>query len=308
MYVKQSGFLFLIILAWTSVFHVASQPASSVFKENQDFEPSDGLSSDASRISAYYEFLWNRQDKERSERAQNKSESQMVKALAIHRGLGKHHDRTEQYRIIDEAFLGSLKHCKLENKCQVMDAGCGTGSAMLYFRNFGWNIQGYTLAVNQWKYIKANYPDFQVALSSYDQIPDDTIYDGIYAIETLWYSDWRQTLKVWANHLEYGSRIAIIDDFAVNQSSAESDPNIQGYVKGWRLKNITAVDELCAFAELETSLKCIKRRNLTEEFNVNKYNYGNHEPNGENKNYKTYRYKSSIKGTLLYTLVCLEKV
>jgi len=308
-YVKHNGFLFLTILAWTSVLHGAAEPANSVFKEQQDFESTVGSSNDLIRISHYYEHLSKVMGKDKL-RIQNMSKSRIVNAIAVHRGLGVHHDRTVQYQVIQDAFFGSMKLCKLENKCQVMDAGCGTGSAMLYFAELGWHIQGFTLAVNQYNFIKANFPDFQVVLSSYNQIPDDVNYSGIFAIESLWYSDWRQTLSVWANHLEYGSRIAIIDDFAVNQSSAESDPDIQGYVKGWSLKFITAVDDLCAFAKLNTRLQCIERRNLSKEFNVNKYNYGNQEP--LKNTYKIpgsyYRHKSSMKGVLVYELVCLEKV
>jgi len=307
-YVKHNGFLFLTILAWTSV-HGAAEPANSVFKEHHDFESTAGSSNDLIRISDYYKHLSKILGKNKL-RIQNMSKSRMVNVLAIHRGLGVHLDRTVQYKVIQEAFSDSMKLCKLENKCQVMDAGCGTGSAMLYFAKFGWHMQGFTVAVNQYNFIKANFPNLEVFLRSYNEIPDDINYSGIFSIETIWYSDWRHTLRVWANHLEYGSRIAIIDDFAVNQSFAESDSDIQGYVEGWGLKSITAVEDLCAFAKLNTRLQCIQRRNLTKEFNVNKYNYRNQEP--MENTYKIpgsyYRHKSSMKGILVYELVCLEKV
>jgi len=308
-YVKHNGFLFLTILAWTSVLHGAAQPVNSVFKEHQDLESTAGSSNDLVRISDYYKHLSEVSHKDKL-RIENMSKIRMVNVLAVHRGLGVHHDKTMQYKVIRKAFSGSMKLCKLENNCQVMDAGCGRGSAMLYFAELGWHIQGFTLAVNQYNFIKANFPDLQAVLRSCNEIPDDINYSGIFAIETIWYSDWRHTLSVWANHLEYGSRIAIIDDFAVNQSFAESDSDIQGYVKGWGLKFITAVDDLCAFAKHNTRLQCIERRNLTKEFNVNKHNYKNKEPNEDTHKLpgSYYRHISSMRGILVYELVCLEKV
>jgi len=203
--------------------------------------------------------------------------------------------------------MENRKLCKPDKKCKIMDAGCGMGSAMLYLGKLGWDIEGYTLAENQYNYIKVHFPELTVFHSSYNQIPDNIKYSGIYAIESLWHSKWCQTLQVWANHLEYGGRIALIDDFAVSKSSARSEPDIQEYVKGWVLKAITSVDNLCEFATLNLRLRCISRRNLTEEFDVNKNNY-NYNPLAPKWNKGSFfRQKTSLSGLLIYSLVCLEK-
>jgi len=121
--VKPSRFLFLI-LAWTSVLHGAAESDNADFKEHQDFESTVVSSLDAKKISNYYEHLSNTT---RAVRIRNKGD------LAIHRGLGKHLDKTVQYRLIQEAFVGSMKLCKLKNNCKVLDAGCGMGAAMVFF-------------------------------------------------------------------------------------------------------------------------------------------------------------------------------
>jgi len=290
---------------------LANKSANSV-SENHEILKDTDKSLDNTRISKYYQELWDRHHQYKV--ARHKSKNGIAKALAIHRGLGQLHDRTMQYRLIQEAFVGNTKLCVSKNKCKILDAGCGMGSAMLYFGKMGWDVEGVTLAENQYNYIKAHFPRLSVGLSSYDEIPEGNYYSGIYAIESVFYSDWRHTLEVWSRHLEYGGRIAIIDDFAVNQSSATSDPDIQGYVKGWMLKAITAVENFCAFATQNARLRCISIRNLTLEFDVNKNNYANQEHVWQIKwkhqafRGSYFRQKSSLKGSLIYSLVCLEKV
>jgi len=282
-----------------------SQSPYSVSEETLNF------SSNHARISQYYKDLWG---SVAHPHTKNAGRNWYIENLAIHRWLGSKRDRTVQYRLIQEAFVGNTKVCKQDRKCKIMDAGCGMGSAMLYFGKLGWDVEGYTIAKNQYNYIIAHFPELTVFLSSYNQIPDKIKYSSIYAIESLWHSNWRQTLEVWANHLEYGGRVAVIDDFAVNQSSATSDSDIQEYVKGWMLKAITTVDKLCEFATQNLRLRCISRRDLTEEFNVNKNNYNNLLPKWKNswrhQGFKGsyFRQKSSIRGLLKYSLVCLEKL
>jgi len=201
--------------------------------------------------------------------------------------------------------------CKENEQCKIMDAGCGMGAGMLYFGKLGWDIQGFTLAEIQYNYIKSHFPELSVNLSSYNDLPAGVQYSGIYAIESLWYSDWSYTLKVWGNHLQYGSRVVIIDDFAVNQSSATNDPDIRGYVEGWMLKAVTAVDNLCLFARLHANLRCVQRRDLTEEFDMikNKYKHqGRSKLKFQAYTGSYYRKKCSMNGLLIYTLVCLEKI
>jgi len=265
-------------------------------------------SEDLARISKYYKSLENRMKRPIIE----KREKGDLAALAIHRGLGPDHDRTLHYRLIGDV-LEENAECKPNKMCKIMDAGCGMGSAMLWFSKLGWDVQGFTLAENQYNHIKTHFPELTISLASYNIIPDGLNYSGIYAIESLWYSDWRHSLEVWSIHLEYGGRIAIIDDFAVNESVATNDPDVLGYVEGWWMKAITSVEEFCAFAKRSTELRCIRIRNLTVEYDVNKNNYRNLKPDwsiklrlGQTGDF--HRQEASIKGLLIYSFICLQKV
>jgi len=300
--IKNRWPLLLLLLFLGLVFYGLSWSFNSVSVEHEISKDTVDKSLDSTRISLYYKELWAKHDKNP---LAEKSE---------HRGLGSELDTTVHYGLIQEALLENTKICKPNTKCKIMDAGCGMGSAMLYFHKLGLDVQGFTLAENQYSFIKSNFPELSVRLASYNELPDGIKYTGIYAIESLFHSDWRQTIEVWGKHLEQGSRIAVIDDFAVNQSSAMTDPDIQGYVKGWLLKAITTVDNLCAFATKIAGLRCISVRNLTLEFDINKNNYGNKVPELKIKyahpalKGSYFRGKSSINGLLIYALVCLEKV
>ena len=144
---------------------LVNKPANSEYEEHEISKDTD-KSLDKMRISEYYQKLWVRHgvNKDMIKRG-------TVKALAVHRGLGPQKDPTVQYRIIQEALAGNTTLCK-PKKCKILDAGCGMGSAMLYFGKLGWDVEGVTLAENQYNYIKAHFPRLSVGLSSYNKIPD----------------------------------------------------------------------------------------------------------------------------------------
>jgi hypothetical protein len=312
----QLVFLFLTSVVLTSVVYGISQRVSNISREYKNLNDTQDAAPIAMRLSQYYEKLADENHSDIAHKLEAGNLNDLIHALAVHRGLGSKHEPSVHYRLIMEAFSGNSKVFKENEQYKILDAGCGMGAAMLWFGNFSnldWDIHGVTLAKVQYNFIKSHFPELSVSLSSYNQLPAGIKYSNIYAIESLWYSDWRYTLKVWGNHLQYGGRIAIIDDFAVNHSSANNDPDIQGYVDGWMLKAVTAVEYLCLFARRNANLRCLQIRDLTEEFDVNKYNYGNRAPKWNStwthQSYKGsyYRWKCSMDGLLVYALVSLEK-
>jgi len=249
-------------------------------------------------ISEYYQQLENTVDAS----LYGKRASGDLQALAVHRGLGESLDSTVHYRLIEQCIKGSSVPIH-----KVMDAGCGMGAAMLYFtRRHPWQVDGYTLGNSQFKFIKDHFAELQVFLSSYDE--PKTNYDAIYAIESLWYSDWKQALHIWADRLAPGGRIAIIDDFA-STDGAILDLDVQGYVAGWMLRAVSSVSALCA---AHPQLQCVETRDLTNEYKVNENNYNNETPEKRNWQHQAeegsyFRQKASLKGVLKYSFVCLQK-
>lgn len=302
----KSSLIKLVFLLQTSVLYGISKQVNNLSQEYKNLSDTEDTALLGKLLSEYYQKL----EETYSTKDAQKRDKGNLWALAIHTWLGPKHDTTVHYRLIQEAFAGNTNVCKENEQCKIMDAGCGMGAAMLYFGKLGWDIQGFTLAEIQYNFIKSHFPKLSVNLSSYNDLPAGVQYSGIYAIESLWYSDWSYTLIVWGNHLQYGSRVVIIDDFAVNQSLATNDPDIRGYVEGWMLKAITAVDNLCLFARLHANLRCVQRRDLTEEFDMNKNKYmkqGHSKQKFQAYTGSYYRKKCSINGILIYTLVCLEK-
>ena len=115
-----------------------------------------------------------------------------------------------------------------------------------------------------------------------------------------------------AKHLSNpGSSIVVIDDFLSNQEVA-SNADVVGYTEGWMLHQVVSATQLCSRA-LRQGLRCTSTRNLSADFEVNKYSYNNSlptKPPGTKEHQALggsyHRQRAYILGRLTYSLVRLQ--
>ena len=225
----------------------------------------------------------------------------------------------EHYNLIDRAVSKHHPPPKEHESLKVFDAGCGLGSALMFFHGKhpdDWKMTGHTISEDQHKFIETKLPkhSFQANLRSYDDIDDGIFYDVIYSIEALIHSmDVEKTMKEWAAHLEPGGIIVIIDDY-VSEGVDKSADDIQSFSKSW-LANVLITPTEFENLGKTLGLELVENRDLLAEYEIVKVNYRNHKPvikpvadrNHQGWMGSKWRQRLTVEGKLKYNMIVLKK-
>ncbi|CAB9508862.1 O-methyltransferase [Seminavis robusta] len=249
-----------------------------------------------------------------------------VASYAVHRWLGDKRSTETHYELIHE---GILKHYQKSTKTsaesaplEVLDAGCGLGSALMWMeaKQPAWKLQGRTLSEEQAKFIQTTLPThrFQIKLDSYDNIiNDDTpTLDVIYSIEAAIHStDMQKTLRAWATRLKpKHGMVVLIDDF-LQPGASRDDEDVDLFARSWLANSLYTVTEMNQMAR-RVGLTLVESRDLLAEYRVVELNYRNKVPSldpDKQKNHQgwmgsKYRQKLTVEGKIGYNMVIFRKM
>jgi len=248
-------------------------------------------------ISSYYDNL------ERETTRKN-----TINDFAVHRFLGKSRKTTTHYDLI-------YKYMNRKNTdSTILDAGCGVGGAMIYLsqKESLWKIQGYTLSLLQYKISQKKIgfnKNLHTHVKSFDDIEDT--FDTIYSIEALIHSlNISRTIEIFSQKMKKNSRLILIDDY-VSSTSKTNDVVYNPFRLKWMANSLVSVSEL-EYICSRYNLKLIVKRNLGDEFEINKYNYNNRKILVENRKVHQgfiggdYRRNLYIDNLLQYWLLVFE--
>jgi SAM-dependent methyltransferase len=257
-------------------------------------------------LNAYYNSL------ERDEQRDPNN----VGSYAIHRWLGTNRSTEEHYRLV--YATAERYHHAPEQTLKVLDGGCGLGSGLMWMEGRApqWDLTGYTISDEQFKFITRSLPPhkFQARLQSYNDLDEGSEYDIIYSIEALIHSDdMARTLRIWAQHLAPGGIITIIDDFLAPGEDRSAE-DVQNFAKSWLANSLVTLDELRAMA-VGLGLEVVENRDLLVEYNIVQVNYQNRKPVVQPFGGRTHqgwmgskwRQRLTVEGRLLYNMVVLKK-
>ena len=233
---------------------------------------------------------------------------------AVHRWMGAGRSTLEHYKLLHGAVF--RYHANPSLSLQVLDAGCGLGSALMWMENAqpNWKLLGHTISQGQLDFISHKLPKhkFKVNLRSYDKL--DEKFDFIYSIEALIHTpNLTATLKMWANHLKDGGIIAIIDDF-VQVGVDKEDEGILNFAKSWLANTLMTTAEVGEIGQ-KLGLSVVEDRDLGTEYRINQLNYRNKKAEikvDKNKSHQgwagsKFRQNLMLQGKITYHLVVLQK-
>ena len=301
-------------------------PTTTTHQQDADWKWFDG------DLNAYYNSL---------EEQIHDRDPAKIASYAVHRWLqvAKQRSTEEHYRLISRAVAqhhpqpgtaaasAAAAAAAPHHHLQVFDAGCGLGSALMFFEGTQpeWDLTGHTISDKQYTFIETQLPphNFQVHLRSYDDFDDATqiqhtgtprTYDVIYSIEALIHSlDIVNTTQAWADHLAPGGIVVIIDDYVHAGADKDAD-DMQAFSKSW-LANVLITPEEFATLAQSVGLTMVENRDLLTEYDIVKINYRNHRPQIKPVADRTHqgwmgskwRQRLTVEGKLEYNLIVLRK-
>jgi SAM-dependent methyltransferase len=295
----------------------SSSKARTAITVNSGATPSSATGTDAANgnegwkwfdgdLNAYYNSL------EKDEQRDPKN----VGSYAIHRWLGPNRTTEEHYRLVHSTAERYLP--MPESNLKVLDGGCGLGSGLMWMENRvpQWDLTGYTVSDEQYKFITQSLPPhkFHARLQSYNDLDVGSQFDFIYSIEALIHSDdMASTLKIWTHHLAPGGIITIIDDFLA-PGEDRSTEDMQSFAKSWIANSLVTIDDLRAMAD-RLGLDVVENRDLLAEYDIIRVNYKNRKPNIQPFGGRTHqgwmgskwRQRLTVEGRILYNMIVLKK-
>jgi 2-polyprenyl-3-methyl-5-hydroxy-6-metoxy-1,4-benzoquinol methylase len=265
-------------------------------------------------LNAYYNTLTTEEN--------NKRDPNEISSYAVHRWLGDPKNTEEHYKLLlaaAEKHLSSPSSSKVQKMpLRVVDAGCGLGAGLMWMEQNApeWTLTGYTISEEQHKYITQTLPEhkFNAKLQSFNELSEEEPLDVIYSIEALIHSEnIAQTLQEWANHLEPGGIIALIDDFLA-PGVDPSGQDIQDFSKSWLANSLVTVEGLQSIVS-KMGLELVEDKDLVEEYKIIQRNYRNQKPAIQPFGGRTHqgwmgskwRQRLTVEGKLKYDLVVFQK-
>lgn len=237
---------------------------------------------------------------------------------AIHRWLGPKRSTEQQYQLLDEAAMKFMDPANLvADPVKVLDGGCGLGSGLMWMeqQHPTWNLEGYTVSEEQYKFIqKLPKHNFKVNLQSYNELEPSSEYDFIYSIEALIHSpNATETMQIWAAHLKPGGIMAILDDFVVNEEDKATE-DMQAFAKSWLANSLYSTKDLEEVGK-RLGMEVVQDRDLVEEFDIIGLNYRNTKPDihpfggrvHQGWMGSKWRQRLTVERKLTYNLLVLKK-
>ena len=286
-------------------------------------------------LNEYYNKL------ERDEHAKRKPD--VITTYAVHRWMGPDHSTLIHYELIRgaiyEVVLGEWPKYLGKNldgapsqtaggmaRLRVFDAGCGLGAGLMWFDRAepSWDLVGHTISEEQYKWIVEDLPEhaFEARLRTYDEPLGDASgadreasrYDAVYSIEASIHSlDLNVSIGAWADALNPGGAIVIIDDF-LSVGIAHDDPDVDLFAKSWIANSVHTTSEVAAFAE-KHGMELVRDRDLGSEYQIIRRNYRNKVPELTDEQGRAHqgwlgskvRQRLMVQGKITYRMVVLQK-
>ena len=172
-----------------------------------------------------------------------------VSPLAVHRSV---RGVSYQYRLIDDLAKKFLDSKRWSGSANILDAGCGLGAGAMWMKRKhpGWSVTGVSLSPVQVNFAKAEFAKYvSISLRSYNDLEKQSKYDLIYSIEALVHSpSIEETLKVWADHLNPGGVVVLVDDYLAEGVDVTKDVDAKGFKHYWVLPSLITFQQLRAVA------------------------------------------------------------
>jgi len=193
---------------------------------------------------------------------------------AVHRWMGDKHSTYEHYTLMRSAV--KRYHPFPDKPKRMFDGGCGLGAGLMWFEREEpeWTLLGHTISETQYDWIENKIPKhkFAVNLASYDDL--DREVDFIYSIEALLHSpNLTHTMEAWANHLDQGGMIIVIDDFLAI-GARRDDEEVAEFIRSWQAPSLVTPTEMVLIAK-QFGLQVKEARDLNAEYQINEMHYRN---------------------------------
>jgi 2-polyprenyl-3-methyl-5-hydroxy-6-metoxy-1,4-benzoquinol methylase len=269
-------------------------------------------------LNAYYNSLTTDEN--------HKRDPNQISTYAVHRWLGNPNNTEEQYQLLYNAMerhlslsLSSSTSFPTRRPLKVFDAGCGLGAGLMWMeqRSPHWNLTGYTISEEQYKYITQTLPShqFQTKLQSFNDLSEEIdFFDVIYSIEALIHSEnMTATLQEWERHMTPDGIILLIDDFLAPNVSKD-EVGIQDFSKSWLANSLVSLPELELMVQ-DMGLRIVEDQDLVKKYKIIETNYKNKKPAIKSFDGRTHqgwmgskwRQRLTVEGKLKYDLVVLTK-